>query len=153
MEAIKNSSLQSKLEALVGETRLYRGRQVTVKGYGVTGGQIRIINQGNTITFPVGRAKEELAEFLPVADEQAEQTPARQSETAKQAVAVFQSDASQMNKLEDVLMDNISKLQEDDKFLEQAKEINKTARTMLAFSKQKLEMIKEMREAQKLSGE
>lgn len=147
MEAIKSSKLQSEIEQMVGNSYLYRGRQVTVKGYGVSDGQVRIINQGNTIMFPLDRLDEELDQFMETDDPQAIE---RADEAKEQAVAVFQNDASQMNKLENVLVDNISKLQEDDKYLEQAKEINSTAKTLLQMSKQKLEMIREIRKAKNM---
>lgn len=148
MEAKKNK-IEQKLEQMHGNLYLYRGRQVRVIGFTIGDDEVRILNKGNTIIVPIGKIEEELKEFMDMDDPGQEVQV--QTEAEKQAVAVFQNDARQMGQLENVLMDNIEKLQKDDKYLDQAKEINDTAKTLLKMSKQKLDMVREMRKAKNMN--
>lgn len=153
MNTIKNTALQNQLEDMIDDLFMYRTREVRIKAYSIIEGEVKIVTDKRNITFPLSKLEEELDNFLPI-DEENQSIVSQPDKDDQLAKAVFQNDAEQMNKLENVLMDNISKLQEEDgeKYLDQAKEINSTVNTMLEMSKQKLEMAKEMRKARQLSN-
>lgn len=152
MEAKKKQKLQ-KIEDMIGNPFLYRGREVRIQSYAVVEDRVRIINEGNTISFPIERIDEELAEFLPVEDEEPETGVVHQpGEHEKLAVSTFQGDAKRMDNLEDVLMDNIKKLQKGEVDVETSKQINASVSTVLNMSKQKLKMVQEIRKSKKMSN-
>lgn len=141
MEVVKSSDeIQKKLDSLVGESWLYNGRVVEVKGINRNDGQIRIVNQGNTIIFPEEKAEEKMEEFLPVEHEK------EGAGEEKLALQVFQKDGQQMESLEDLLMENIQKIKKDPEYLPQAKAITNNVNSLLNINKQKIQMLREIRQ-------
>lgn len=126
------------MDSMVGELWMYNGREVRIKGFNTTGDQVRVINNGHPIVFPVDRLEEKLGEFLPVQDEP-------DGGTKSAAMQVFESDAAQINSLENIILDNIKKVQKSADYLPQAKAVTNNVNTLLNMSKQKIAMIKELR--------
>lgn len=136
-EAIKN-----KLDNLIGKSWMYNGRNIHVKGVNQMNSEIRVITEGRPIVFSIEKAEDKLEEFLPV-----EEGPGtiKNPEARDLAIQVFEKDKGQMNSLEDIIMDNIKKVKEDPKFVQQAKVVNSSVQTLLNVNKQKIEMLKEIR--------
>lgn len=113
---------------MIGGTYLYRARTVTLAGFAIQDSTVQIRTKGHPIHTTLSKLEETLDELLPV------QEPDLPAETR-----------SQMNSLEKTLLDNIEKLKDDPGYLDQAKEINSHANTIVKMNRQKIEMIREIR--------
>lgn len=135
---IITSELQDQMDSMIGNLWLYNGREVRIKGFNINNDQVRVINSGRPIVLPADRLEEKLDEFLPVQDE-----PYGGTKTA--AMQVFENDSNQISSLEEIIMDNIRKVQTSKDYLPQATAVTNNVNTLLNMSKQKIAMLKELR--------
>lgn len=118
METVENipEDLKGRLDGLIGNTWMYNGRLVEVKGISRDNGQIRVINGGHTIAFAPEEAGKKIKEFLPVEEGHPSVVGDRQL-----AIQVFQKDSTQMESLEKLILENIKEVQKNPAFVPQAK--------------------------------
>jgi hypothetical protein len=134
----KVSEAIDRLKKCISGTYMYRGRNVKILGYSKEeGDRIEIITETTPIYSTGGNLMATLDEFLEVED----------SNEATEALAVFTQQTSGLDSLENTLMENIKKLNEDPSFLSQAKEINSTAKNLIQINKTKVDLFREIRKA------
>jgi len=135
-------TIKNKLDNLIGNSWMYNGRNIRVKGVNQINGEIRVITEGHPIVFSVDKAEPKIEEFLPV---DAGPEAIRNPEARELAMQVFSKDKGQMDSLEEIILENIKNVKKDPKFVGQAKVVNSNVQTLLNINKQKIEMIKEIR--------
>lgn len=142
MEAMKNNTNPDieRLKKMGNKPFMYRGRNITVTGYDLPGGNKVEIQTGNghPVTCFMGALGDKLDEFLTVEDQLS--TTERTT-----ALSAYEKERSQMATLEEKLMGQIEKLDENPEYIDQAKEINNTAKNLIKLNGQKVEMLREIR--------
>lgn len=118
---------------MIGKTYMFNSNQHTIKDIQSTEEDIyHVVTDKRTIKV----SEEELLEdFLPI-------------DGNYQKLQVYQElsiEPAQLNDLGTILLDNIKKVQEDASYVEQAKSINESAKTLIDLKKTQIEAIKVIR--------
>ncbi len=141
METTELKEEMERIEDMIGKVVMYRGRNIKVKGYVVKDDRIEIKTNGNPVITSAEKLSDTLDEFLPVSDE-------LDSADKEKGLQVFGNNKSNLDDLEGILMENIQKVRENKDYLDQAKEINSQANSIIKIAKTKVDMVREMRKLQ-----
>lgn len=127
-----------RLKKCIGHVYMYRGRNVKVLGYNRDEPDcIEIVTETAPIHTTIGNLMALLDEFLEVED----------PEEATATLTVYSNQTTGLDSLEQTLLDNIERLKKDPNFLQQAKEINSTAKSLIQITKTKVDLFREVRKA------
>lgn len=138
-----SDSLKKKLDGMVGGTYLYNTREVTIKGINSVNGQVRFVNDGNPILINKSELGDKIDDFLPVEVQDTEETlPAKMEGDVEQT---FNQTDETIEKLENIILHNIEKVQNEKDYLPQAKQVNRDVNTILKMKQQKIDLFREMR--------
>lgn len=127
-----------KLESMIGDHFMYNARNIVVKGLYVGESEVKVITDSNPIVFGIEETTTYLKEFLPVSG------PPEENNAADK---LMNKESKTINTIEEILSENIKKLQGDDgeKFIARAREITSTTNAIVKLNRLKLDMIKETR--------
>jgi len=123
-----------KLQGLIGKTVMYNTRNYKLLYFETEGDITRVGTDKKMLKFKNGQ----LEEFLKELSEVEETNLQIYKETSKGITLVSQ--------MQDVIMDNIKKVQANPDYVPQAKEINKNVNSMIDLAKTQIEMLKIMHE-------
>jgi hypothetical protein len=129
--------LIKKLEDMVGTTRLYGAREYRIKGFSVDDRHVTI----RTDKDPVIIKNEKLHDALTgdFGEVETAVAPAPSNMMLVQQAEILT--------LKNIVMENISKLQGDKGYINQAREINSSVNTMLKMNQQMIDMYREVRKS------
>jgi hypothetical protein len=124
-------------DKLIGKSYLHRTSEVIIRDMYDKDGYLEVITNKGKTRIEKSEFKEE---FLPIEDDSPNATPLA---LAKH----FGSDADMrgMQSLADVLMSNINKVNTDPAFIDQARAINESAKTLIELQRAKIELIQTLR--------
>lgn len=149
MQAISNkqlstSALLSRLSKMVGQTYLYNTNSVKILSYKQKEDHVTIVTDKDWIEVPLFKLPALLEEFLEVEqeDEEPQHLP---SPSRNSSLQVTQNARQNLSSLKDVLLDNITKVQKDKEYINQAKAINNNINTLMNMYKLELELTREIR--------
>jgi hypothetical protein len=127
-----------RLKNMIGKTFMYKGNQITIKDYHVLGeeGKTQIdIEEGEAIKTA------DLAKFIdfclpvqtPEEDEADQQTDAVSTEVVAQTQNILST-------LHTTLLDNIKKVQQNEKYIKQANVINSSVNSLIGLAKLQIQV-------------
>lgn len=125
---------RTKLEKLVGKEFIYQQNNIRIKDYYAEeeNGSFKIITDGKPITVKEADIASFLERLLPV------------EEPATQAISteVVQGTNELMNTLQQTLLDNINKVQNDKEYIKQANVVNSSVNALIGMAKLQLQVAK-----------
>ncbi len=124
--------LKSKLDSMVGNSYLYNTNQVKILSYNIDGDQLTIVTDKKWIHQSIKHMNGFLDEFLEL--ESSDVTLAMQQKMSQTSESVQVA--------RDALIDNIKKIQQDPKYIPQANEIQKSAKSLIELVKAEIEVAK-----------
>jgi hypothetical protein len=122
--------IEDRLQSMIGKTYMYHTFTHKILSYQVRSEGVTIISDKKWIVIPITKINAELEQFLPIEFEK------------EVVVALTLFESGNKKSLKDLVMNNIDKLQQDPKFIDQAKALNEQVKTMIAMAKLELETIK-----------
>jgi hypothetical protein len=124
----------TKLEKLLNKTYIYKQDHIRIKDYYLVPEEesIKIITDKAPITIKADELQQFIDKCLPVQDENT------------QAIQIVSDSQKQITSLKDILMDNITKVQADKEYINQAKTINNAVNTLLNMVTLEMKVKKEM---------
>lgn len=126
--------LEERLEKMVNKPFMYNATEYKILSFKVFSEEVTLVTDKGWKTFPITKVNAELEKFLPIEVEN----------TMPVLLTVFEN--GNKKSLRDIILDNIKKIQEDPKYIGQAKALNEQIKTMLAMAKLELESVKLKRE-------
>lgn len=121
------------LKKMIGKTFLYMGAEYVVKEITrVEPDLYRIVTDKRILRLTYSELQKD---FMPV-------MTAKEKATGVVLYRGLQVETNQLRDLAAVLMENIKKVQADAKFIDQAKSINQSARTLIDLKRTQIEMVK-----------
>ncbi len=121
--------LNEKLDKMIGNSYLYQGRRHKILRTRTNGDTVEIATDRDWLAFPKENAHKALSEFLPAAEERAVTISALAGN-------------GKMEKIAATVFDNIDKLKSDPAYIDQARAINDSIKTMVEVAKLELEIVK-----------
>jgi hypothetical protein len=121
------------LKKMIGKTFLYMGTEYVVKEIATIEPDLyRIVTDKRIIRLTWAELQKD---FMPV-------MTAKEKTTGVILYRGLQFETTQLRDLAAVLMENIKKVQADAKFIDQARSINQTAKTLIDLKRTQIEMVK-----------
>lgn len=131
-----SKQLKNKIESMKGKPWMYNGSVFHIDDYEITENFLIIKTGGNSQRRPLNIAMEYLESCLPV--EQENKLP------MKNKPQLLFSGNGTFEKIKDILMDNITRVQENKDYVNQAKAVNASITNMLHLAKNELEVYRLM---------
>lgn len=124
--------LQKKLDDMIGKSFMYNAKVYKVlKYYQTIDGTVTIATDKELLSFDNRKIKDELKNFLPVADE-----------NSSTALTVLGRDKTALNELVTTLKENITLVKESKDNIPTAKAINDAVKSIIDVAKLEIEAIK-----------
>jgi hypothetical protein len=132
--------MTERLEAMVGSSYMYMGRHLKVRGYALESNRIKILTaKGNPVVIKLSNLDDDLDEFM----------PAESESNGAESMTLYKAQTTNMASIEQIVMANIEKVQNDREYLAQAKAVNENVNTLLKMNQQKIDLFREVRKTQK----
>jgi hypothetical protein len=138
-----NKQLIKQLEKMVGKTYQYGGKIHYVIGVTPDEANDKICIKTNLGSYD--RSAEAAPEFLNYWQEATTVTVQTAPTTPENGIVVMERENTMVDKLTDLLMDNITKVQTDATYIKQAQAINNNVNSIINLTKLKLDVMKQTR--------
>jgi hypothetical protein len=132
--------MTERLDDMVGCSYMYMGRHLKVRGYALARDRIKILtDKGNPILLKLTSLDDDLSQFM----------PADSDSNGPETMTLYKAQTTNMASIEQIVMANITKVQNDREYLAQAKAVNENVNTLLKMNQQKIDLFREVRKTQK----
>ena len=132
--------LNKRLKSMLNKPWMLDSAVHRFENFSITNGKSTIVTDRRTISIETNKLGEFLRQCLPVEETL---TP----DIISQSRELIEQSRTTIHDMQKVLSDNVSKLQQDPKYIQQAKEVTKTVNSMISLHRLQLEYLKEMKKA------
>jgi len=127
--------LSQYLKDMVGKTFMYETHLHRILSYEIQDGICTVVTDKKWIKFPESRGLKKLREFLEAPDEEKQEL----------ALKILPKNG-ELTDLKKILVENIKRVQNDEKFVQQANAINKSVNAVINLGKLEISFFKAQRE-------
>lgn len=121
-----------KLNDMVGNTYMYKTKNITIRGYFLPNDEaVSIKTDVKNYIIPLSNLPGFIGECLEV-------------EVESERVSLVPAQKNEVSNMKNILLDNIKKIQEDKAYINQAKAINNNINTLLNMVKLEIQISREM---------
>lgn len=136
---MEKEQLERKLTTMVGKTYLYMGENLLVNGYSVTLENVFISTDLKLLKFDREAASNKIKDMMPIDDKSRQAIEVRTVQAKHNVMSKIDS-----KNLIDIILDNIDKVRDDAKYINQANAVNSSVNTLLNIAKAELMFFKNM---------